>query len=114
MKLPIRGAFDDFTTRNSDHLGAILDRKELPPRGAYRLFRMGRTTLTTDCSFRCGLGRWWDFKADLGRAWEFGSRNRCEVWISLKFEGPAFYPEDEGKANQLYCDRVVVVRDEDK
>ena len=33
-----------------------------------------------------------------------------ELWASIKFEGPAFYPEDAGKPNRVLCDRVVVVR----
>jgi hypothetical protein len=113
-KMPIRGATTDYTTRYCDHLGIIKDRGELPPKGEYKFFRMGTTTLTTDFTFRCGSGRWWDFMADLSRAWQFGSRNRVEVWISLKFEGPEFYPEDKGKPNRVFCDRVVVVREKEE
>lgn len=111
VKMPVRGATTDYTTRYCDHLGAIKDRRELPPEGEYKFFRMGRTKLTSEFTFRCGSGRWWDFMADLSRAWQFGSRNEVEVWISLRFEGPEFYPERKGVENRIFCDRVVVVRD---
>ena len=52
-----------------------------------------------------------DIRVSLSDVWEYGSFNRVQVWMSLRFEGPHFYPEDAGKANAIYCDRVVVVKE---
>lgn len=81
----------------------------LGPRGEYRFYRLARTTLVPDCMIDFGHGSWWDIICDLGNAWVPGSHNRVDIWISLKFEGPAFYPEDANKPNRILSDRVVVV-----
>lgn len=57
-----------------------------------------------------GQDSWYQLKADIGEAYEMGSLNRVEFYASLKFEGPAFYPEDNGKSNRVYCDRIVIVK----
>ena len=107
---PLGALLEDRVANKVKNL-AMLDAKNVPPRGEYKFFKLGKCQLTMDCLLRFG-GTWIsDIRVDVSRAWEVGSYNDATFWISLKFEGPAFYPEDEGKPNRVYCDRVVVVRD---
>jgi hypothetical protein len=71
---------------------------------------MGEVTLTRDCVLVIGNDSWYDLLTDLSDGFEEGSFNKAELWASIKFEGPAFYPEDVGKPNRVLCDRVVAVR----
>ena len=109
-KLPIVGAFEDVANHTYRHLAKI-ERKDVPPRGQYKFFRMGDIVVSENCVFRAGVDDWWDFKADIGRAWEFGSHNRATGWLSLRFEGASFYPEDAGKPDRILCDRAVIIRE---
>ena len=110
-KLPLRAAFEDVAGKHYNFNIARVTRENLPPKGKYRFYAMGCGVLSLDSVFRIGVDDWWDFKTPLGNAYEFGSYNRAKFYASLKFEGPNFYPEDEGKPNRVFCDRVVVVRE---
>jgi hypothetical protein len=70
---------------------------------------MGELTVTRDCYVRLGDTYW--FQANISEAYVEGSFNKARVYASLKFQGPAFYPEDVGGKNQVWCDRVVVVQE---
>ena len=109
-KCPVICGFDDNAGKKHTVLSRI-ELKDIPPRGKYGFFLMGDAVLTLDCLFRAGIDDGCDIKAEVSRAWEFGSFNRATGWISLKFEGPAFYPEDAGKENRIYSDRVVVIKE---
>lgn len=108
-KLPLHASFEDVAGKHYNFNIARVTRGELPPRGKYRFYAMGGGVLSLDSVFRIGVDDWWDFKTALGSAYEFGSHNRAKFYASLKFEGPEFYPEDEGRPNRVFCDRVVVV-----
>ena len=62
---------------------------------------------------RFGEDSWFSIRASLGEAYEPGSLNQVTIYASLKFEGLAFYPEDEEKTDRVLCDRVIVVRKPD-
>ena len=83
--------------------------KDLGPRGEYKFYRLCRTKVTPSTVLE--LGAWSAFRCPIGGAYEMGSFNNVTVYASLKFEGPAFYKEDEGKRNMIYCDRVVAVKE---
>ncbi len=110
-KLPLRAAFEDVIGKRYNSNIARVTRENLPPNGKYKFYAMGCGVLSLDSVFRIGVDDWWDFKTPLGNAYEFGSYNRAKFYASLKFEGPEFYPEDAGKPNRVFCDRVVVVRE---
>ena len=110
LALTALGAFEDVANHTYRHLAKIV-RKDVPPRGKYGFFRMGDIVVSENCIFRAGVDDWWDFKADIGRAWEFGSHNRATGWLSLRFEGASFYPEDAGKPDRILCDRAVIIRE---
>ncbi len=80
-------------------------------RGKFVFYRMAPVTLKRNCFICFGHDTGHDIMGDLGAAFEEGSFNRATVWLSLKFEGEHYYPEDAGKPNRIYCDRIVVVRD---
>jgi hypothetical protein len=70
---------------------------------------MGELTVTSDCYVRFGDSYW--FQANISGAYVEGSFNKAKVYASLKFQGPAFYPEDKGSKNEVWCDRLVVVQE---
>ena len=111
VKLPLLAALEDHITTEYHRLGSVSEKDGLPPRGKYKFYNLGKFTLSSDCLFRFGVHNSWDFKMDVSRAWEVGSYNRATGWASLKFEGASFYPEDVGKPNRVFCDRVVIVRE---
>jgi hypothetical protein len=80
-------------------------------RGKYVFYPVGETNIESVYSLTIMSGN--AFVAGLGNAHIAGMRNRCKIYASLKFQGPKFYPEDKGKHNRVWCDRVVVVRDWD-
>ena len=109
-KLPMRSHMDDHSIKKFHwNLGRITAR-DLGPRGQYKIYKMGRITLTPDCEFRVGVGDWWDLKTRLDEAYVMGSHNRADIYVSLKFQGPNFYKEDAGRKNLVFCDRLIVVR----
>ncbi len=109
-QLPFKADFEDlYEKKYQSNIGSVTQ-KTLGPRGKYEFYRIAKIKLTPDCLFRMGVSDWWDFKTSIGGAYVMGAFNHAEVYASLKFEGPAFYKEDSGKKNTVYCDRVVVVR----
>ncbi len=108
--LPFRSDFHDIAgNRYYSAVAAITD-KDLGPRGKYKFYKFGSVKLSPDCEFKMGARSWWQFRASLGNAYVPGSFNNAIIYASLKFEGPAFYKEDAGKPNRVFCDRIVVVR----
>ena len=110
MKLPFVSHLETVLPRPtySGVLGRGVDKDNLGPRGQYRFYEMGSATVTEDCFVE--LNTWW-FQAKIGGAYKEGSFNKVKIYASLKFQGPAFYPEESDKPNLVFCDRVVVVRE---
>ena len=109
-RLPYRTQFYDFTQKKYYPNLSRITQKTIGPRGKYKIYRVATVTLTPNCDIRLGDANWHQIRANLGEAYEQGSLNRVEVYASLKFEGPAFYPEDKGKTDRVLCDRIIVVR----
>lgn len=110
MKLPLKANFHDRVGKHYHWNVGKVTEKNVGVRGRYKFYKMGEVTLTRDCALVIGNDSWHDLLADVSAAYEEGSFNKAELWASIKFEGPAFYSEDEGKPNRVLCDRVVVVR----
>ena len=108
--LPFQAHFyDGIAKKNYPAVGQVTA-EMLGPRGKFKFYKMGQIKLTPDCEFKMGKDNWFALRVSLGNAYEMGSFGDAEVYASLKFEGPAFYKEDAGKQNKVYCDRIVVVR----
>jgi hypothetical protein len=110
IRLPIKANFHDRAAKKYHWDIGCVKAEDLAPRGSYRFYRLGTVSLSPDCVLVIGNDSWYDLLTDLSAVWEFGSFNKVDIWASLKCEGPAFYPEDAGKANRVLCDRVVAVR----
>ncbi len=109
-KLPFTSDFYDITNDKYHSAIAAVTDKELGPHGKYKFYKLGQVKLSPDCEFKMGARSWWQFRTFIGSAYVPGSFNNAEIYASLKFQGPAFYQEDAGKPNQVFCDRIVVVR----
>jgi len=110
-KLPVLASFEDYPGRKYRPGIASIEATDLPPRGKYKFYALGDAVLSQNCVLRIGAASRWDMETELGDVWEAGSYNKVKFYASLKFEGPAFYHEDEGRPDRVFCDRVVVVRE---
>ena len=109
-KLPYPVHIYDYVARKYYPKLLRITAKNLAPRGKYKIYRVTKFTLSPNCMLQIGEDSWYQIRANLGEAYEDGSLNRVEIYASLKFEGPAFYPEDKGKTDRVLCDRVIVVK----
>ncbi len=108
--LPINAlnmGFYDSGARRQQHAYAGREAPIVP--GEYRLYPIGRTALSPNC---CVWFDWsWHIQfqdaaglydpEDPGKQWD--------VYASIRFEGPAYDPDNEAKENRFYVDRVVLV-----
>ena len=67
---------------------------------------MGKVTLTKNCVFFAHPT--WAMQLDLDRYYRTGTDNTFEVFVSFKFEGPA-YVKGSKKPNKVSVDRVLLV-----
>ena len=110
MKLPFVANVETYAPRATwtPAVGPGVTAENLGPRDAYRFYCMGRTTLTQDLHVEFGC---WGLRSHgISEAFKEGAFNKARIYASLKFQGPAFYPEDT-RPNKVFCDRVVIVRD---
>ena len=111
MKLPFVMGFETAlpSVTHRSKIGRGVDAENIGPRGEYRFYEMGDLVVTQDCYVRFGDSYW--FQANISGAYVEGSFNRAKVYASLKFQGPAFYPDDKDSKNKIWCDRIVVVQE---
>ena len=84
-----------------------LELKDITP-GKYRLYRLGKITLTPDCWIWFSVKSWATNQQLRERLYEPGALNQWDAWVSLKFDGPSYggtTPED-----LVLCDRIIVVK----
>ena len=110
MKLPFVMRFQTMLPSKTyvRKAGRGVDADNIGARGEYRFYDMGAITVTPDCYVE--LNTYW-FQANVSEAYVAGSFNKARVYASLKFQGPAFYADDAGSKNQVWCDRIVVVQE---
>ena len=109
-ELPFPAHFYDYAGKKYYPNLSRITKKTIGPRGKYKIYQIAKISLTPDCDIRLGGASWYQIRANLGEAYEQGSLNKVTIYASLKFEGPAFYPEDAGKTDRVLCDRVIVVK----
>ena len=78
----------------------------IPQNEKYNLIRLGKVTLTKNCVFFAHPT--WAMQLDLDRYYRTGTDNTFEVFVSFKFEGPA-YVKGSKKPNKVSVDRVLLV-----
>lgn len=110
VRLPFKASITTYIPKGSSKAieGSGVTRESLGPRDSYKFYLMGRTTLTQDLMVT--LGCWGIRSRDISDAYKYGAFNKARIYASLKFQGPAFYPDDT-RTNKVFCDRIVVVRD---
>ena len=77
----------------------------IPQNEKYNLLRLGKVTLTKNCVFFAH--RTWAMQLDLDRYYRAGGSNTFEVFVSFKFEGPA-YVRNSTKPNKISVDRILL------
>ncbi|MBT3380220.1 MAG: DUF4838 domain-containing protein [Lentisphaerae bacterium] len=88
-----------------------LEHSDIIP-GAYRLYKLGKITITPD-SWIWFSAKSWGTRLEVGsRIYEPGEDNLWTAYVSLKLNGPSY----GGKAeeDQVLCDRIILVRDDGK
>lgn len=87
-----------------------LEKKDVKP-DQYALYKLGTIKIEVADSL-VHMGRSWHTHLKVGSLlYEPGERNEWDVYLSLKFEGPAY--GGRGKDNRVLCDRIIMVRKED-
>ena len=86
----------------------LLPFDEMPQDGKYHWYKIGRFPVTNQVMV--WLPAAWYLSADLTRAYDpAASDHTCDIWISLKVNGPA-YVKGSQETSSVSFDRVTVVR----
>lgn len=103
-QLPYKIGFYDLANKKSI-LHRPLDQNDITP-DQYRFYKLGKVKLTPKCIVWGGN---WLISVNLSHLYSAGRPDtEYEVYVSLKFEGPAYGGKSE--INRILCDRVVLVR----
>lgn len=79
----------------------------------YHPYRLGTITLTTDCLI--WVGQSWAITVPLGQFAVPGAPDaEWEAYLSLKFEGPSYSSASTSPQDRVSCDRVILVRAQEK
>ena len=84
-----------------------LNKDQIPKDEKYHWYRIGETELEPDVWLHCGPGHFDGIDIHLAKAVTGIIMPVKEVWVSLKFTGPA-YVEGSAKANGIFLERVIV------
>lgn len=109
--LPLQINMYDYANKKYHPSICWIRKQHLGPKGKFKIYRIHSSlTISPDCDLRIGSDSWTEIRANMGEAYEMGSLNKVRVYASLKFEGPTYYPEDAGKKDKVFCDRVIIVK----
>lgn len=100
------GFYDDYGKRFL--LNRTIAKEEIVP-DRYALYKVGMAPLPPQSTLWTGSS--WRASLKLSPLFTPGEApdKKYEIWISLKFEGPAYSPESKAKENKVWIDRAVVV-----
>jgi len=100
------GFYDNYGKRFL--LNQKITKEEIVP-DRYALYKVGEAPLPPKSTLWTGSS--WRASIDLSELFTPGEApdKLYEIWISLKFEGPAYSPESKAKENRVWIDRAVVV-----
>ena len=76
--------------------------------GKFHFYRLGRIRLTPDTYI--ALGSSWYLLSGLADLYVPGVDWEWDVYVSMKFEGPRYFPGSKASANRAVFDRTVLVR----
>ncbi len=105
-KLPFPCGFYD--NENKKHvISHNITREEIVP-DRFHLYKIGKASFSRECQIWAYPS--WRVNYSCERFFEPGRDNKWEVWLSLKFEGPAFSAKNTEKENRVWFDRAVFVK----
>lgn len=103
---PTRFGIYDSTTKKD----FAFDVPKIPADEKYHWYKLGNFEVGPRTFVH---GFFWKMKADIASAYVSAATlpdgNKWEVWVSVKYTGPA-YVKDSTKPNQIFWDQVVLVR----
>ena len=107
VKPPITAGFYDRTNHKyviNTQIGA----SEIVP-GKFHLYKLGRGQVpSSECTF--WIGHSWRMGLLCGDCYFPGVTDEWDMYVSLKFEGPAYDPKSTLKDSAIYFDRAVFVK----
>ena len=77
--------------------------------GEFRLYKLGRGTISSPHSF-IWVGHSWKMGLSCQDCYHEGMEEAWDIYVSLKFEGPAYDPSSQLKKSAVYLDRAVFLR----
>jgi len=103
------GFFDDYSKINNKSKFSTISESEIKiAPDNYKFYKLGTITLTPNCYIWGGNG---NIQVMLGHLYSTDEPNaKYDVYVSLKFEGPAYSLVTAGKPNRVLCDRIVLVK----
>ena len=106
------GFYDSFNKRYGAN--RTLEKTEIIP-DTYQLYKLnGFVKLSPECQLFGDEGKGWKMPVDLSHLCSADDaqalNNDWVVYVSLKFEGPAYSEKSKDKPNMVLCDRVILVK----
>jgi hypothetical protein len=103
------GFYDAFNKKYGS--SRTIRKSDIEP-DVYKLYKLnGAVKLSPECLIWGGK---WLLSVNLGQLCPADDpqamRNEWEVYVSLKFEGPAYSEKSAEKPNRVFCDRVILVK----
>ena len=75
----------------------------------YAVYKLGRTELTPQCLVWFTGG--WIITVPIEQFYVVGEPFiKWDIYVSMKFEGPKFGSSDKKKKNQVFCDRIILIK----
>ena len=106
-ELPFTYGYYDETARKFAINGKIEKKAITSP--SYKLYKLGRTTLNERCTI--WITGSWQISFSPSSFYDSAKPARqWDIYVSLRFEGPTYLDNMEGKADRVYVDRVILVK----
>jgi hypothetical protein len=108
-ELPLTYGFYDETTRTFA-ISSKIEKTEITS-ADYRLYKLGRATLNEHC--RVWITSSWQVSFALGSFYDSAQPAQpWDIYVSLRFEGPAYIEGAGGRTNGVCVDRLILVQAE--
>ncbi|MCC6579493.1 MAG: DUF4838 domain-containing protein [Phycisphaeraceae bacterium] len=106
-ELPLTLGFDD-ETRKAFVINGQIEKKDILP-GKYQLHKIGRAALNERCNV--WISKSWTIGFTLNSYYDaLHSDQAWDIYVSLRFDGPAYGGEDPAAVNHVSVDRLILVK----
>ncbi|MCC6579492.1 MAG: DUF4838 domain-containing protein [Phycisphaeraceae bacterium] len=100
------GYFD--STRHAFVINSKIEKQDIVS-GEYRLYKLGRTTLNERCMVWVSTS--WYINFSLNQYYNSLQPDQAwDIYVSLRFDGPAYGGNDSAAVNRVSADRVILVK----